>query len=152
MNAEKKIAIRKATRQDAGGIIKVLKTAKLDTEKWTGDPKWTREALNKFLDLENYTLFVAEYEGKVIGFLDCCVFPSFWEGSKQGIINHLFATPAFQGMGVGALLLQAVIEQADAEELGELHVSTERENVKAQRLYAKYGFNEERLLLERARR
>lgn len=148
MRAEK-ITVRKATSQDADGISEVLKSTKLGDETWTGDQKWTKEALNESLDLENYTLIVAECKKRIIGFVDCCSFPSFWEGSKQGIINHLFVAPDFQARGVGGMLLQAVIEQADDEKLGELHVSTEPGNTKARRLYAKYGFTEERLLLER---
>lgn len=150
MNAEKEIVVRKATRKDVDGIIEVLKSTKLGAEAWAGDEKWAREALEGCLSLENYVLLVAEYEQRIVGFVDCCVYPSFWEGAYQGIINHLFVHPAFQGKGAGALLIQAVVEEADAKGLGELHVSTERENVKARRLYAKYGFTEERLLLERA--
>lgn len=152
MNAEKKITVRKARRQDADGIIEVLKSTKLGTEIWTGDEKWLEKSLGDFLDLKNYTLFVAECESKVIGFVDCCTFPSFWEGSEQGIINHLFVSSTFQGEGVGGMLLKSIIARADAEGLGELHVSTERENVGARRLYSRFGFTEERLLLERARR
>lgn len=92
---------------------------------------------------------VAEYNQRIVGFIDCCVYPFFWEGVYQGIINHLFVHSTLQGKGVGAMLVKAVVKEADARRLGELHVSTERENVKARRFYAKYGFTEERLLLER---
>lgn len=152
MSAKKKITVRRATRPDTDGIIEVLRSTKLGVETWSGDEKWLKKALDDFLDLENYTLIVAECDHEVIGFIDYCTFPSFWEGSKQGIINHLFVTSDFQDEGVGAMLLEAVIEEADGEGLDELHVSTERENVKARRLYVKYGFTEERLLLEHTRK
>ena len=148
MNAEKKI-VRKATPKDIDAILEVLKSTKLGTEAWTGNEKWTRKALTECLNLKNYVLLVAEYKQKIVGLIDYCVYPSFWEGINQGIINHLFVHSAFQGKGVGTLLIRTVIKEADAEGLGELHVSTERENTKALRLYAKYGFTEERLLLER---
>lgn len=148
MNAEKK-TVRKATRKDTGAILEVLKSTKLGTEAWAGNEKWTRRALKEYLNLENYVLLVAEYSQRIVGFIDYCVYPSFWEGINQGIINHLFVHSAFQGKGIGALLIKTVIKEADAEGLGELHVSTERENTKARRLYVKYGFTEERLLLER---
>lgn len=149
MNAEKKILTRKATHKDVDAIIEVLKSTKLGTEAWAGGEKWTRKALNECLNLGNYVLLVAGYNQKIVGFIDYCVYPSFWEGTNQGIINHLFVHSAFQGKGAGTLLVKAVIKEADAQGLGELHVSTERENTKARRLYAKYGFTEERLLLER---
>ena len=149
MNAEKEIVVRKAARKDVDGIIEVLQSTKLGAEAWTSDERWTRKVLERCLTLENYVLLVAEYNKKIVGFVDCCVFPSFWEGAYQGIINHLFVLPGFQGRGVGAMLIEAVVKEADTKGLGELHVSTERENIKARRLYAKYGFTEECLLLER---
>jgi GNAT superfamily N-acetyltransferase len=149
VNAEKKMVVRKAARNDIDGIIEVLKSTKLGKEAWAGNEKWARRALERWLNLENYVLCVAEYNERIVGFVDFCVFPSFWEGAYQGIINHLFVHSAFQGKGVGAMLVKAVVEEADAKGLGELHVSTERENIKARRLYATYGFTEERLLLER---
>lgn len=150
MNAEKEILVRKATRKDIDAIIEVLKSTKLGIEAWAGDEEWARKALKECLNMENYVLLVAEYNQRIVGFIDCCVYPSFWEGAYQGIINHLFVLPAFQSKGAGAMLVKAVVKEADAKGLGELHVSTERENVKARQLYAKYGFAEERLLLERA--
>lgn len=149
MNAEKKTVVRKATRKDVDGIIEVLKSAKLGAETWAGDEEWTRKTLKECLNLENYVFWVAERDHSVVGFVGCCVFPSFWEGEYQGMIGDFFVHPAFQGRGVGATLLKAVIEQTDAEGLGELHVSTEPENTGARRLYAKHGFTGERLLLER---
>jgi ribosomal protein S18 acetylase RimI-like enzyme len=149
MNAKKGMVVRKATRKDVDGIIEVLKSTKLGTEAWRGNEKWTRKALEGCLAIEHHVLLIVEYNQKIIGFIDCCVYPSFWEGAYQGTINHLFVLSAFQGMGAGAMLIKTVVKEADAQRLGELHVSTERENTKARSLYAKYGFTEERLLLER---
>jgi ribosomal protein S18 acetylase RimI-like enzyme len=144
--------IRKAAPKDVDAIIGVLKSTKLGSEVWAGDEKWARKALEECLDLKHYAFLVAEQDHKIVGFIDYCTFPSFWEGVPQGIINHLFVLPAFQGKDVGTMLLKAVIRQADAQGLSELHVSTERENIRARQLYAKHGFTEERLLLERTRK
>jgi ribosomal protein S18 acetylase RimI-like enzyme len=149
MKAEKRIVVRKATPKDVYGIIDVLKSTKLGTEAWEGNEKWTRKTLEECLNLERYVLLVAECNQKIVGFIDYCIYPSFWEGAYEGIINHLFVKSDFQSIGAGNNLVKAVIEEADAQRLSELHVSTERENTKARRLYAKYGFTKERLLLER---
>lgn len=151
VNAKKEILVRKATHKDIDAIIEVLKSTKLDAEAWADNEKWTRKALKECFTLENYVLLVARYNQRIVGFIDCCVYPFFWEGAYQGIINHLFVHSTFQGKGVGAMLIKAVVEEADAQRLGELHVSTERKNARARRLYAKYGFTRERLLLERTR-
>ena len=144
----KDTVVRKAIRKDVDCIIDVLKSTKLDNKLWEGDERWTRKAIVNCLN-SNHLLLVAEVSGRIVGFVSCCVFPSFWEGEYQGLIGDFFVHPAFQGRGVGDVLLKALVEQADAAGVGELHVSTEAENTRARGLYAKFGFTEERLLLER---
>jgi GNAT superfamily N-acetyltransferase len=151
MRAEEKIVVREATGKDVEGVINVLKSTKLAEEAWTGNERWVKKALRDFLNHENYTILVAEQDDRIVGFIDYVVFPSFWEGSKQGLINHLFVHADSQGKGVGAGLVKAIVAHADAEGIGEMHVSTGWENTKARRLYEKYGFMQERLLLERSR-
>lgn len=151
MRAEARIVVRKATSKDVEGIVDVLKSSKLDEETWTGDEKWVKKALQEFLENEAYEVLVAERYHKIVGFIDYLVFPSFWEGISQGLINHLFVHADFQSKGVGARLVEAIVKCADAEDIGEMHVSTEWENTRARRLYGKFGFTEERLLLERSR-
>jgi ribosomal protein S18 acetylase RimI-like enzyme len=144
------IIVRKATSKDTDGIINVLKSTKLAEETWKGNERWVKRALQKSLSNRNHTILVAEFDSTIIGFIDCIVFPSFWECAKQGIINHLFVHAAYQSKGVGAKLVRTITERADAEDIAEMHVSTEWENAKARKLYGKYGFTEERLLLERS--
>jgi ribosomal protein S18 acetylase RimI-like enzyme len=144
------IIVRKATSKDTDGIINVLKSTKLDEETWKGNERWVKIALQKSLSNRNHTILVAEFDSTIIGFIDCIVFPSFWECEKQCMINHLFVHDAYQSKGVGAKLVRTITERADAEDIVEMHVSTEWENAKARKLYGKHGFTEERLLLERS--
>jgi len=144
------IIVRKTTSRDTDGIINVLKSTKLAEETWKGNERWVKRVLQKSLSDKNYTILVAECDSTIIGFINCIVFPSFWDCANQGMINHLFVHDAHQGKGVGAKLVRAITKHADAENITEMHVSTEWENVKARKLYGRYGFTEERLLLERS--
>jgi ribosomal protein S18 acetylase RimI-like enzyme len=150
VNAEE-IIVRKATIKDIDGIINVLESTKLTEETWKGNEGWTKRALQKAISNRNCTILLAELDSTIVGFIDYIVFPSFWECAKHGMINHLFVHNAYQGKGFGAKLVRAVIERVDAEGIGELHVPTEWKNAKARRLYGKYGFTKEHLLLERSR-
>ena len=144
------ITVRKATSKDIDSIIGLLESTKLGNEIWKGNGTFAKEALQKSLSNKNDTILVAELDSAVIGFIDCIVFPSFWECAKQGMINHLFVHNAYHNKGVGSKLVKAITEWADAEDITELHVSTERDNVIAQKIYGKYNFTKEHLLLERS--
>lgn len=151
MRAKTQIIVRKATPRDTTGIINVLKSTELQGEEWAHNEKWVEKALEKSLKTDDYKIFVAEANEEIVGFVSLVVFPSLWEGSAQGLINDFFVDKSFQGKGVGAKLLEALVEWADAEGIEELHVSTGWENEAARRLYEKFGFTEKRLLLERER-
>jgi len=153
MGADLRVVIREAKDKDLEGIIKVLRSTRLsEKETWTEDAKWMKKTLKRFLKTENHKIFVAEYNGEIVGFISYVVFPSFWECSKQGLINDFFVREDFQGKGIGSRLIEVVVAHADAEGVDEMHVSTGLENERARRLYGKFGFTEERLLLERSRK
>ena len=150
--AEKGIIVREATDEDTQGIIKVLMSTKLDDETWTGNKIFVTENLQKRSSNKQFTVLVAELNSSIVGFVDCTVFPSFWECQKQGLIIDLFVHPAYQSKGVGSELLKALIKRANTENIVELHVSTGWNNQKARKLYGKFGFTEKHLLLERSQR
>jgi len=153
MGAGLRVVVREATNKDLEGIIEVLKSTKLsEKETWTRDAKWVKRTLKRFLKTENYKIFVAECNGEIVGFINYVIFLSFWECSKQGLINDFFVREDFQGKGIGSRLIEAVVAHADAEGIDEMHVSTGWENERARRLYGNFGFTEEHLLLERSRK
>jgi ribosomal protein S18 acetylase RimI-like enzyme len=151
LNSEE-ITVRRATIEDVGDVIDVLESTKLAGETWKENEKWVRKGMQDSLTNKDYIMLVAVLDSKVVGFIDCVVFPSFWECAEQGLINHLFVHDAYNGKGVGAKLLSALNELADAKGIVEIHVSTEWENMKARKLYCNYGFTEKHLLLERSKK
>jgi ribosomal protein S18 acetylase RimI-like enzyme len=139
------LIIRQATSRDIAGIISVFKTVYLQ------DEDWARQAIEQLLDLENYTIIVAELNGTTVGLIDYYVLPSIWEKWNEATINYLFVHKDYQGRGIGAALLKEVVKQTDKMGIGELHVGTEKDNTRALRLYKKHGFTQEYLLLERVK-
>jgi GNAT superfamily N-acetyltransferase len=148
----KEIIVREPIDKDADGIIKVLTSTKLNEETWKGNEIFVTESLQKRLSNKQFIVLLAEFNSSIVGFVDCAVFPSFWECQKQGLIIDLFVHPAYQRKGVGSELLEALIKRANAENIVELHVSTGWKNEEARKLYGKFGFTEEHLLLERSQR
>ncbi|HUJ84470.1 MAG TPA: GNAT family N-acetyltransferase [Candidatus Acidoferrales bacterium] len=148
MVVEKEIIVRKASSKDATGIISVLTSTSLGEEKCRTKTAFVTENLK---DLGRVIVLVAEFNSSIIGFVDCIVFPSFWEGQKQGLIADFFVRDKYQAQGVGSKLLEALVKWAEAQNVAELHVSTGWKNAKARKFYDKHGFTEEQLLLERCR-
>jgi len=137
------LVVREAKNEDIKGIIGVLKTAYLQ------DEAWTKEALRKLLTTKNYTILVAELDGKIVGFIDYYVLPSVWERWNEATINYFFVHKDYQGKGIGSRLLNEVIKRTDGMKIVELHVGTEKDNNRAINLYRKHGFVKEYLLLQR---
>jgi ribosomal protein S18 acetylase RimI-like enzyme len=152
MMADKEIVVREATSKDADGIAQVLKLAKLGDEPWSGNRFFVAENLRKRLSERQFIVLVAESNSSIVGFVNCAVFPSFWESQKQGLITDFFVQPAYQNRWVGSKLLEAIIKRGDEENIVELHVSTGWKNQKARKFYSKFGFTEEHLLLERTKK
>jgi len=141
----KDLVIREALDKDINGIVKVLKSIYLQ------DEAWARKALKKLLAAENYVILVAELKGVITGFIDYYVLPSIHEKWNEATINYFFVHKRHQGRGIGSKLLMEVVRRADEIGLGEIHVATEKNNRRAIRLYNKYGFVKEYLLLQRTR-
>jgi ribosomal protein S18 acetylase RimI-like enzyme len=139
------LIIREATSRDVDGMIKVLKTNYLQ------DEDWARNAIQKLLATQNYTILVAELDGMIVGFIDYYVLPSVWEKWNEATINYFFVHKDHQGKGIGSTLLKEVIKRTDEIGIVELHVGTEKDNKRAIRLYKRHGFLKEYLLLERVR-
>jgi len=145
---EKEIVIHEVTVNDIDGIIKVLKSTKLDDDAWNENERFVRENILNYGRQNQFIALVAELNSSIVGFVVCAVYPSFWECQKQGFIIDLFVSQPSQSKGIGSELLKAVIERATSEKIIELHVSTELKNTKAQKLYRELGFRNEHLLLE----
>lgn len=150
MMAKEKIVVREATEKDVDGIVKVLESIRLGDEAWSANNSFVTENLQKRSSNEQLFVLVAEFNSSIVGFIDCAIFPCFWESQKEGLIADFFVHPAYQSKGVGSKLLQASMERAESEGVVGLHVSTEPSNTKARKLYGKFGFIEEHLLLERS--
>jgi ribosomal protein S18 acetylase RimI-like enzyme len=70
------------------------------------------------------------------------LYPSFASLSlaPSWILNDLFVDPAARGRGVGEALMQAARELGIANGAAEIFLQTARDNVTAQRLYERLGY------------
>ena len=106
------------------------------------------QVLIRSLHKPGYYLYVAEKDGRLVGFVDLWVFSDFAHGGRMGIIQNLFVDRPVR-RGIGDLLMKCVMRRASQVRLKELHVWTSFRNHAAISLYRKHRLTKRSLLLER---
>ena len=138
------LRIREAVQRDSEQLVK-LSDELIHLKDWS-----TREVmLTGSLNDPASTIFVAEADETIVGFIELRVFPDFVEGSPIAIILNLVVAKDCRMQGIGSQLIQRAGEEADKRNATETHVWTESDNQQAIHLYTKHGFTNRHLLLER---
>jgi len=102
-----------------------------------------REYCTKSLENDSFISWLAEYEGKAIGFSGMVIReqPGNFEipNGKTGYILNMFTLKGYRNNGIGSLLFQKLIEEAEQRNLDriELHATKDGEPI-----YRKFGFSE----------
>lgn len=99
-----------------------------------------RDFINSRLSRGESMIFLAEREGRAVGFTQ--LYPSFSSVSMGPILilNDLFVGEEARGQGVGRALLAAAAAYGKEKGALRLALSTARDNVTAQRLYEAEGW------------
>lgn len=85
---------------------------------------------------DGFAAHVAETEdGEVVGIVHSVAQPGTWSLTPKVYLEDLFVDASARGGGIGAALIAAVVERANRLGSTEVHWITDRDNVRAQRLY-----------------
>ncbi|MFL0196654.1 ribosomal protein S18-alanine N-acetyltransferase [Clostridium sp. WILCCON 0269] len=98
---------------------------------------WSSEYFKR--EIESNTLakyVVAKKFGIVIGYA------GMWTILDEGHITTIAVHPKYRGIGVGNLLLEALVEISKIELINSMTLEVRKSNIVAQNLYKKYGFIE----------
>ena len=73
------------------------------------DPDQLRDEVDKMLQDSNWGIFVAEHEGKIVGFIECSIRDKApaCETNRIGYIEGWYVVPQFRRQGVGGMLEQS---------------------------------------------
>jgi GNAT superfamily N-acetyltransferase len=96
---------------------------------------------------EVYANWIAESDGRVVGFLSVVFYCTLFHPGGTALINELVVDRGARGQGVGGLLVRRAEQEAIRRGMDELEVGTERANAAALRFYRTRGFGEEYILL-----
>jgi GNAT superfamily N-acetyltransferase len=106
------------------------------------DPALARRFIAERLDLEESVVFLAERDGRAVGFVQ--LYPLFSSTAARPrrlwLLNDLFVAPEVRGSGVGRALLARARRLAEETGAAGLELATARSNTTAQRLYESVGY------------
>lgn len=95
---------------------------------------WSRQSFAEEMENKIAVYFVATDEDNVIGYC------GFWQASDEGDITNIAVLPEYRRKGIGGMLVERLIAEANNMELVLLTLEVRKSNVPAQALYKKYGF------------
>jgi ribosomal protein S18 acetylase RimI-like enzyme len=86
-----------------------------------------------------HDLILAEVGGEVVGLAHLMTYDDLTHGAPAGELLGLVVHEGHRGQGIGRVLLEEVCRIARQRGVGELHISTELDNLPAQALYRSIG-------------
>lgn len=104
------------------------------------------ELIGTLLEQQVGTQFVAEEDGKLVGFATLYFSYSTLRASKIAIMNDLFVVEEVRGQGAAAKLFAACKGYAARNRYASLSWTTAKDNLRAQRFYEKMGGEQEEWL------
>jgi GNAT superfamily N-acetyltransferase len=134
------ITIRRASREDAATVIKLL-TALAEYEKLTPPDAAGQERLSADLASANprFEAYLAESDGKAIGY--AIVFETYgsFRAKSKLYLEDLFVLPEYRGRGAGKTLFEAMVEQGRIRGCGAVEWTALDWNIPAHEFYRRMG-------------
>ncbi|AEH47935.1 GNAT family N-acetyltransferase [Parageobacillus thermoglucosidasius] len=135
------LAIRTANREDIPQLLNLMYQYIVDFYK---RPKPTEESLKGLIQylLDNPASgiqFVAEQDGKLLGFATLYFSFSTLQVKRMAILNDLFVIPEARGQKLGEKLFQTCLSYIREHDFAYMTWETAKDNLVAQSLYNKMG-------------
>ena len=120
--------IRRATLSDLDGIYTI--------EKSSFSTPWSRDSMEQDLSNPVATYLVAEEEGQIRGYV------GVWQVVDEGQITNVAVDKEYRGQGIGARLVESLVNHAKSNNLHILLLEVRQSNLPAQKVYSNKGFNQ----------
>ncbi len=138
------ISIRNATERDLPALLEIYNdiilhtTAVYDYEPHTLE---MRQAWFKTKVEQGFPVFVAEEDGKILGFSSIGPFRA-WAAYKYSVENSVYVASSERGKGIGKLLIPPLIEAAKQLKLHTIIAGIDATNEASIKLHKSFGFAE----------
>ncbi len=141
--------VRSATIADIAGMIQLLQELFAIESDFTPNVRLQRQGLATLIESEGATILVAEVKKQVIGMCTLQPLISTAEGGVVGIVEDLVVTEAYRGMGVGSVLLAAIEDVAQQQDMSRLQLLTDFDDKKVDHFYETHQWQHTKLMTMR---
>ncbi|HWM48261.1 MAG TPA: GNAT family N-acetyltransferase [Xanthobacteraceae bacterium] len=149
------ITIRAAGETDLPGVLALYAQPEIDD----GDVlpvETARAVFARFADYPDYTLYVAEEAGAIIGSFALLIMHNLGHlGAPSAIAEDVVVDPRIHGQGIGQQMMRFAIERCRDKGCYKLALSSNARRERAHRFYDQLGFERHgysfRILLDEAR-
>ena len=134
--------IRLATIADLDALLPLVQAYRVFYQR-EPDAQRERAFIEAHLRNGTSTIYIAEVEGKPVGFMQLFKTYSTVRLANSWILEDLFVMPESRGRGVASELLARALEHARADGACGMFLETAQDNVTAQRVYERAGWTRE---------
>jgi GNAT superfamily N-acetyltransferase len=135
-----KLVIRPATVGDIEGVLALYAQPEFDAGKVL-PLETARQLLERFNDYPDYTLYVAERGGAIVGTFALLVMHNLGHlGAPSAIVEDVAVAPACQAQGIGNAMMQFALDLCRDKGCYKLMLSSNAKRAHAHAFYESLGF------------
>lgn len=108
---------------------------KISNSHFKGNESWDYKSFISELSNHLAHCFVIEDNSNILGFANV------WIVAGEANINSIAVNKIFQSKGIGSQILHSILEYCIKNSTNEITLEVRKSNIRAQKLYEKYGFN-----------
>lgn len=137
--------IRLATEEDVPRILDLYRELTISFSQVemsrSPSPDDYRKAFAEIRADPRHELFVAEYQGEVVGTVVLLIVPNLSHNATPwALVENLIVSQKHRGMGLGKMLLEHVIARAKEKGCHRIELCSDQRRKEAHRLYRFVGF------------
>ena len=134
------VLVRRATAADIAGVLALYAQPDLDDGKVLPLDEAV-SLFDKFARYPDYTLYVAEQDGEVVGTFALLIMDNLGHlGTPSGIVEDVVVAPARQGHGIGQQMMRFALEHCRQKGCYKLVLSSNAKRERAHAFYESLGF------------
>ncbi|MPT31554.1 MAG: GNAT family N-acetyltransferase [Chryseobacterium sp.] len=131
--------IRKATREDLVQLSQLFDEYRMFYHK-TSDLSGAQQFLSERLERKDSEIFLAEDEGKLVGFVQLYPLFSSTRMKRYWLLNDLYVNAGSRGKGFSKVLIEEAKELCRTSDSCGMYLETGKENMIGNQLYPSVGF------------